>query len=48
MITNGREIGQGLIEYAFIIVLIALVTIAVLALLGPAITQTYQTIINTI
>jgi Flp pilus assembly pilin Flp len=48
MITIGREKGQGLIEYAFIIVLIALVTIAVLALLGPAITQTYQTIISTI
>jgi Flp pilus assembly pilin Flp len=48
MITIGREKGQGLIEYAFIIVLIALVTIAVLALLGPAITQTYQTIIVTI
>jgi Flp pilus assembly pilin Flp len=48
MITIGREKGQGLIEYAFIIVLIALVTIAVLALLGPAITQTYQTIVTTI
>ena len=43
-----REKGQGLIEYAFIIILVALVTIAVLALLGPAITNTYQTIIATI
>lgn len=43
-----REKGQGLIEYAFIIILIALVTIAVLALLGPAISNTYQIIIATI
>jgi Flp pilus assembly pilin Flp len=48
MINIGWEKGQGLIEYAFIIVLISLVVIAVLALLGPAITQTYQTIITTI
>jgi pilus assembly protein Flp/PilA len=48
MTTISREKGQGLIEYAFIIVLISLVVIAVLALLGPAITQTYQTIIVTI
>jgi Flp pilus assembly pilin Flp len=48
MIINDCEKGQGLIEYAFIIVLIALVCIAVLALLGPAITQTYNTIITTI
>jgi Flp pilus assembly pilin Flp len=43
-----RESGQGLIEYAFIIVLIAMVTIATLALLGPAIIQTYQSIIDAI
>jgi pilus assembly protein Flp/PilA len=48
MITEDREKGQGLIEYAFIIVLIALVSIAVLAMLGPAIQETYYTIINTI
>jgi pilus assembly protein Flp/PilA len=48
MSLTRRDSGQGLIEYAFIIVLIALVVIAVLALLGPAITNTYQTIIATI
>jgi pilus assembly protein Flp/PilA len=42
------ENGQGLIEYAFIIVLIALVVIAVLALLGPAISRTYQQIVTQI
>jgi Flp pilus assembly pilin Flp len=48
MIFDHKESGQGLIEYAFIIVLVSLVTIAVLALLGPAISQTYNTIIATI
>ena len=48
MIDERREKGQGLIEYAFIIILIALVVISVLALLGPAISNTYQQIIDTI
>ena len=48
MKVDHRDKGQGLIEYAFIIILIALVIIAVLALLGPAIIQTYQTIIDAI
>jgi len=48
MIDERREKGQGLIEYAFIIVLIALVVISVLALLGPAISNTYQHIVDTI
>jgi len=48
MIDERREKGQGLIEYAFIIVLIALVVISVLALLGPAISNTYQNIIDAI
>jgi pilus assembly protein Flp/PilA len=48
MKVDHRENGQGLIEYAFIIVLIALVVIAVLALLGPAISNTYQSIVNAI
>jgi len=34
---NHLEKGQGLVEYALILVLVAIVVIAILALLGPAI-----------
>ncbi len=43
-----KEKGQGLIEYALIIVLVSIVVIAVLALLGPAIANIFQQIIDTI
>lgn len=35
---RGEE-GQGLIEYALVILLVAVVVIAILALLGPYISQ---------
>jgi pilus assembly protein Flp/PilA len=34
---SPREKGQGLVEYALILVLMAVVIIVILALLGPAI-----------
>ena len=37
MIYQPREEGQGLVEYALILVLVAVVVIVILALLGPAI-----------
>jgi len=37
MLFAPKEKGQGLVEYALILVLVAVVVIAVLALLGPAI-----------
>ncbi|HVM72913.1 MAG TPA: pilus assembly protein [Anaerolineales bacterium] len=37
MLTSVREAGQGLVEYAFLLVLIAMVVIAVLLILGPVI-----------
>ena len=43
-----REKGQGLVEYALILVLVAIVVIAVLLLLGPAIGNIFSTIINAI
>jgi pilus assembly protein Flp/PilA len=43
-----REKGQGLVEYALILVLVAIVVIAILALLGPAIGNVFSTIINAI
>ena len=43
-----RERGQGLVEYALILVLVAIVVIAVLLLLGPAIGNVFSTIVNAI
>ena len=37
--------GQGLVEYALIMLLIALIVIIVLALFGPAIGNMYSTLI---
>ncbi len=42
------SIGQGLVEYAFILVLVALVSIVILSLLGQTIGEAYSTIMNTI
>jgi len=41
---NPREKGQGLVEYALILVLVAVVVIAILTLLGPAIGNVFSTI----
>jgi pilus assembly protein Flp/PilA len=43
-----REKGQGLVEYALILVLVAIVVIAILLLLGPAIGNVFSNIINAI
>ncbi|HEX9060396.1 MAG TPA: Flp family type IVb pilin [Clostridia bacterium] len=41
-----EEKGQGMVEYALIIGLVAIVVIAVLVLLGPAISAKFQAIID--
>ncbi len=41
-----EEEGQGMVEYALLIGLIAIVVIAVLVLLGPAIAAKFQEIID--
>lgn len=41
-----NEKGQGMVEYALIIGLVAIVVIAVLILLGPAISAKFQAIID--
>jgi pilus assembly protein Flp/PilA len=40
--------GQGLVEYALILVLVAVVVIVILALLGPAIGNIFSNIVNTL
>jgi pilus assembly protein Flp/PilA len=48
MLFAPKEKGQGLVEYALILVLVAVVVIAILALLGPAIGNVFSTIFNQI
>ena len=48
MLFLPREEGQGLVEYALILVLVAVVVIAILTLLGPAIGNVFSSIINKI
>ena len=40
--------GQGLVEYALVLVLVALVVIAVLMLLGPIIGNVFSTLNNSL
>jgi pilus assembly protein Flp/PilA len=42
------ELGQGLIKYAIIIFLVAIVVIAILLLLGPQIGAVFSSIYSTI
>lgn len=44
MLSYARERGQGLVEYAFIILLVVLVVIAVVTLLGPIVENMYSTV----
>jgi len=41
-----REEGQGLVEYALILFLIAIVVIVVLGLLGTQVSTVFQNIVN--
>ncbi len=44
MLFAPKEKGQGLVEYALILVLVAVVVIAVLLILGPIIGNTFSSI----
>jgi pilus assembly protein Flp/PilA len=46
LFAQGRERGQGLVEYALIIALVAVVVIATLILLGPQIASIFKNISN--
>ena len=48
MLYLPREEGQGLVEYALILVLVAVVVIVILALMGPAIGNIFSNIVNTL
>ncbi len=46
MLITAREKGQGLVEYALIILLIALAVFIAVQLFGEALIDTYNTIIT--
>lgn len=45
---SSEEHGQGLVEYAFLIMLIALVVIILVALFGEAVREMYVDIVSQI
>ncbi len=48
MLFLPREQGQVLVEYALILVLVAVVVIAILTVLGPAIGNTFSSIVRSL
>ncbi len=46
MLFLPREEGQGLVEYALILVLVAIVVIAILVLLGPQVANIFSKVTN--
>jgi pilus assembly protein Flp/PilA len=46
MFFSSDEKGQGLVEYALILVLVAVVVIVILTLLGPAIGNVFSEIVG--
>ncbi len=48
MLFAPTEKGQGLVEYALILVLVAIVVIAALMILGPVIGNIFSTINNSL
>lgn len=48
MLFSTSEKGQGLVEYALILVLVAIVVIAALMILGPLIGNVFSTINNSL
>lgn len=44
MLFAMRERGQGLVEYAFLLVLIALIVLAALLLLGPLVGNVFSSL----
>ena len=48
MKSSNWEPGQGLVEYALIMLLVAIIVIVVLALFGPAIGNLYSSVIQNI
>jgi pilus assembly protein Flp/PilA len=48
MLFAPKEKGQGLVEYALIMVFVAIVVIAVMRLIGPEVGNTFTNIANSL
>jgi len=48
MLLAPKEKGQGMVEYALILVLVAVVVIVILALLGPASGNVFSNIVSNV
>ncbi len=48
MLFSPKEKGQGLVEYALILVLVAIVVIAALMILGPVIGNVFSKVNNSL
>ena len=48
MFMKMQQKGQGLVEYALILVLVAIVIIVILSVLGPAIGNVFSQIVSSI
>jgi pilus assembly protein Flp/PilA len=48
MLFAPDEKGQGLVEYALILVMVALIVIVILSLLGPAIGNVFSNVVDLI
>jgi pilus assembly protein Flp/PilA len=46
MILSPREEGQGLVEYALILLFIAIVVVAIMLIFGPSVGNLYSTVVN--
>lgn len=46
MLRTRRQTGQGLVEYALILIFVAIVVVAALSLLGPAIGNAFSQVIS--
>ncbi len=45
MVFNPKERGQGMVEYALLIVLLAIVVVALIAVMGTAVSNMYSKIV---
>jgi pilus assembly protein Flp/PilA len=48
MLFSLKERGQGMVEYALILVLVAVVVIAALTIMGPLVRNVFSTINNSL
>jgi pilus assembly protein Flp/PilA len=48
MPVQSDDRGQGLVEYALIMLLVALVVIIILAIFGPAVGNMFSTVVSSI